>query len=434
MYGRNLKIMATNQDLQKRREKNIPRGVSTAFPVFADKASNAEIWDVEGKRYIDFAGGIGVMNTGHRHPKVISAIQAQTEKILHSAFQVMAYESYIQLAEALNEIAPISGGTKTILFSTGAEALENSVKIARIATKRTGIIGFSGGFHGRTFMGMALTGKVVPYKKGMGPMPGEVYHIPFPIPYHGISEKDSLKALEFLFKSDIEPERIAAIAIEPVQGEGGFYIASSNFLKELRSICDTHGILLISDEVQSGFARTGKFFAIEHSGVEPDIITTAKSLAGGLPLSGVIGRASIMDSVEPGGLGGTYAGNPLACVAAIEVIQLIKEEKILDRSLKIGKTIIEKLQTIAKKSSYIGEIRGLGGMVAFELVESHTPVKPSMALAKQLTTKALENGLVLLSCGVYGNVIRILVPITIEDHLLDEGLGILEKSIESLII
>ncbi len=424
--------MTTNQDLQKRREKNIPRGVSTAYPVFAEKARNAEIWDVEGKRYIDFAGGIGVMNTGHRHPKVIAAIHSQTEKILHSAFQVMGYESYIQLAEALNDIAPISGEKKTILFSTGAEALENAVKIARVATKRTGIISFSGGFHGRTFMGMALTGKVVPYKKGMGPMPGEVYHVPFPMPYHGVSEKDSLKAIEYLFKADIEPERVAAIAIEPVQGEGGFYIASPNFFKELRSLCDTHGILLIADEVQSGFARTGKFFAVEHSGIEPDIITTAKSLAGGLPLSAVIGKASVMDSVEPGGLGGTYAGNPVACAASLAIINLIKEEKILDRSAEIGKKMISKFQEMSKTHTMIGEIRGLGGMVAFEIVESHDPVKPSMALAKKLTATALENGLVLLSCGVYGNVIRVLVPITIEDALLDEGLAILEKSLESL--
>lgn len=424
--------MPTNQELLQKREKNVPRGVVTAFPIFADKAQNAEIWDVEGKRYIDFAGGIGVMNTGHRHPKVLEAITSQTQKILHAAFQVMGYEVYIQLAEKLNSLAPISGEKKTIFFSTGAEACENAVKIARSATKRTGMISFTGGFHGRTFMAMALTGKVVPYKKNMGPMPGDVFHIPFPIPFYGTTEKDSLKALENLFKADIEPERVAAIAIEPVQGEGGFYIAPPSFLKELRKICDTHGILLISDEIQSGFARTGKFFAIEHSGVEPDLITTAKSLAGGLPLSGVIGKASIMDAVEPGGLGGTYAGNPVACAAALAIIDLIQEEKILERSFKIGEVIKTRIQKIANHNPIIGEVRGLGGMVAFEVVESQTPPTPSMNLAKKITTKALENGLILLSCGVYGNVIRILVPITIEDQTLEEALGILENTLETV--
>ncbi|MCX8000167.1 MAG: 4-aminobutyrate--2-oxoglutarate transaminase [Leptospiraceae bacterium] len=424
--------MPTNQELLQKREKNVPRGVVTAFPIFADKAQNAEIWDVEGKRYIDFAGGIGVMNTGHRHPKVLEAIASQTQKILHAAFQVMGYEVYIQLAEKLNSLAPISGEKKSIFFSTGAEACENAVKIARSATKRTGMISFTGGFHGRTFMAMALTGKVVPYKKNMGPMPGDVFHVPFPIPYYGTTEKDSLKALENLFKADIEPERVAAIVIEPVQGEGGFYIASPSFLKELRKVCDTHGILLISDEIQSGFARTGKFFAIEHSGVEPDLITTAKSLAGGLPLSGVIGKASIMDAVEPGGLGGTYGGNPVACAAALAIIDLIQEEKILERSLKIGEIIKTRIQKIANHNPIIGEVRGLGGMVAFEVVESQTPPTPSMNLAKKITTKALENGLILLSCGVYGNVIRILVPITIEDQTLEEALGILENTLETV--
>lgn len=424
--------MSTNKELQERREKNVPRGVVTAFPVFADKAQNAEIWDIEGNRYIDFAGGIGVMNTGHRHPKVLAAIQAQSEKILHSAFQVMGYEVYIQLAEKLNSIAPIQGEKKTILFSTGAEACENAVKIARVATKRTGMISFSGAFHGRTFMGMALTGKVAPYKKGMGPMPPDVFHIPFPIPYHGVTEKDSLKALEFLFKSDIEPERVAGIAIEPVQGEGGFYIASTKFLKELKAICESHGILLIADEVQSGFARTGKYFAIEHSGVEPDLITTAKSLAGGLPLSGVIGKAHIMDTVEPGGLGGTYAGNPIACSASLAIIDLIKEEKILERSIQIGELMQTRIQDIATRNPIIGEVRGLGAMVAFEIVESHNPIIPSPTLAKKITTKALENGLILLSCGIYGNVIRILVPITIEDQTLKEALSILENTLESV--
>jgi 4-aminobutyrate aminotransferase len=422
----------TNESLWERRLSNVPRGVSTAYPVFAERALNAEIWDVEGKRYIDFGGGIGVMNTGHCHPKVIAAIHKQVDAYLHTAFQIMPYEPYIQLTEKLNEKAPISGPKKTILFSSGAEALENAVKIARVATGRTGFISFTGGFHGRTMMALALTGKVIPYKKGFGPLPGDVYHIPFPMEYHGVSEDDSIKSLLNLFKADIDPSRIAAIAIEPVQGEGGFYIASPSFLKRLRAICDEHGILLIADEVQSGFARTGKLFAIEHSGISPDMITTAKSLAGGLPLSAVIGKANLMDSVEPGGLGGTYAGNPVACAAALAVMDLIEEENILSQSTKLGEMLKEKLKIIQTKHKSIGEIRGLGGMVAFELVENGDAHKPSADLAKKLTSKSLEHGLVLLSCGVYGNVIRILVPITASETIVNEGLAIIEKSLKEI--
>ncbi|MCZ8156956.1 MAG: 4-aminobutyrate--2-oxoglutarate transaminase [Leptospira sp.] len=422
----------TNASLWERRLSNVPRGVSTAYPVFAERALNAEIWDVEGKRYIDFGGGIGVMNTGHCHPKVIAAIHKQVDAYLHTAFQIMPYEPYIQLTEKLNEKAPISGPKKTILFSSGAEALENAVKIARVATGRTGFISFTGGFHGRTMMALALTGKVIPYKKGFGPLPGDVYHIPFPMEYHGVSEDDSIKSLLNLFKADIDPSRIAAIAIEPVQGEGGFYIASPSFLKRLRAICDEHGILLIADEVQSGFARTGKLFAIEHSGISPDMITTAKSLAGGLPLSAVIGKANLMDSVEPGGLGGTYAGNPVACAAALAVMDLIEEENILSQSTKLGEMLKEKLKMIQTKHKSIGEIRGLGGMVAFELVENGDAHKPSADLAKKLTSKSLEHGLVLLSCGVYGNVIRILVPITASETIVNEGLAIIEKSLKEI--
>ncbi|PJZ83867.1 4-aminobutyrate--2-oxoglutarate transaminase [Leptospira harrisiae] len=422
----------TNQTLWERRLANVPRGVTTAYPVFAEKAKNAEIWDIEGKRFIDFGGGIGVQNTGHCHPKVVAAIHKQVDQVLHTAFQIMPYEPYIVLAEKLNAKAPIEGGAKTILFSSGAEALENAVKIARAATGRPGIISFLGGFHGRTMMALALTGKVVPYKKGFGPFASDVYHIPFPMEYHGVTEDDSIKALNNLFKADIDPSRVAAIAIEPVQGEGGFYIASPSFLKKLRAICDEHGILLIADEVQSGFARTGKLFAIEHSGVKPDLITTAKSLAAGMPLSAVIGKTSIMDAVEPGGLGGTYAGNPVACAAGIAVMDLIEEEGILEKSVKLGKLLISELNEIKKSYPHIGEIRGLGAMVAFELVENGDANKPSADLAKKLTAKALEHGLVLLSCGVYGNVIRILVPITAEDSIVKEGLSIITKSLKEI--
>lgn len=422
----------TNQTLWERRLANVPRGVTTAYPVFAEKAKNAEIWDIEGRRFIDFGGGIGVQNTGHCHPKVVAAIHKQVDQVLHTAFQIMPYEPYIVLAEKLNAKAPIEGGAKTILFSSGAEALENAVKIARAATGRPGIISFLGGFHGRTMMALALTGKVVPYKKGFGPFASDVYHIPFPMEYHGVTEDDSIKALNNLFKADIDPSRVAAIAIEPVQGEGGFYIASPSFLKKLRSICDEHGILLIADEVQSGFARTGKLFAIEHSGIKPDLITTAKSLAAGMPLSAVIGKTSIMDAVEPGGLGGTYAGNPVACAAGIAVVDLIEEERILEKSVKLGKLLVSELNEIKKTYPHIGEIRGLGAMVAFELVENGDANKPSADLAKKLTAKALEHGLVLLSCGVYGNVIRILVPITVEESIVKEGLSIITKSLKEI--
>ncbi|MCG6153547.1 4-aminobutyrate--2-oxoglutarate transaminase [Leptospira bandrabouensis] len=422
----------TNQTLWERRLANVPRGVTTAYPVFAEKAKNAEIWDVEGKRFIDFGGGIGVQNTGHCHPKVLAAIHKQVDQVLHTAFQIMPYEPYIVLAEKLNAKAPIEGSAKTILFSSGAEALENAVKIARAATGRPGIISFLGGFHGRTMMALALTGKVVPYKKGFGPFASDVYHIPFPMEYHGVTEDDSIKALNNLFKADIDPTRVAAIIIEPVQGEGGFYIASPSFLKKLRTICDEHGILLIADEVQSGFARTGKLFAIEHSGIKPDLITTAKSLAAGMPLSAVIGKTSIMDAVEPGGLGGTYAGNPVACAAGIAVMDLIEEEGILEKSVKLGKLLVSELNEIKKTYPHIGEIRGLGAMVAFELVENGDANKPSADLAKKLTAKALENGLVLLSCGVYGNVIRILVPITAEESIVKEGISIITKSLKEI--
>lgn len=422
----------TNQTLWERRLANVPRGVTTAYPVFAEKAKNAEIWDVEGKRFIDFGGGIGVQNTGHCHPKVLAAIHKQVDQVLHTAFQIMPYEPYIVLAEKLNAKAPIEGSAKTILFSSGAEALENAVKIARAATGRPGIISFLGGFHGRTMMALALTGKVVPYKKGFGPFASDVYHIPFPMEYHGVTEDDSIKALNNLFKADIDPTRVAAIIIEPVQGEGGFYIASPSFLKKLRTICDEHGILLIADEVQSGFARTGKLFAIEHSGIKPDLITTAKSLAAGMPLSAVIGKTSIMDAVEPGGLGGTYAGNPVACAAGIAVMDLIEEEGILEKSVKLGKLLVSELNEIKKTYPHIGEIRGLGAMVAFELVENGDANKPSADLAKKLTAKALENGLVLLSCGVYGNVIRILIPITAEESIVKEGISIITKSLKEI--
>ena len=423
--------MTKNADLLARRTAAVPRGVATAFPVFADRAENAELWDVEGKRYVDFAGGIAVLNTGHRHPKVIAAVEAQMARFTHTAFQVTAYEPYIELAEKLNARAPFSGPAKTIFFTTGGEALENAVKIARAHTGRSAVITFTGAFHGRTMLTMAMTGKVAPYKKKFGPMPAEVFHVPFPNELHGVSVKQSLDALGFLFRADVEPDRVAAIVVEPVQGEGGFYETPVELWRELRRICDEHGIVLIADEVQTGFGRTGKLFAVEHTGVEPDLVTMAKSLAGGFPLSGVLGRAAIMDAPEPGGLGGTYAGSPLAVAAALAVLDVIEEEKLLDRANAIGARIKGRLAEIAKRNDVapITGIRGNGAMIGFDIVKSRGSYEPDADATKKVTTFAIENGLILLSCGVYGNVVRILVPLTVSDAVLDEGLATIEAAL-----
>jgi 4-aminobutyrate aminotransferase/(S)-3-amino-2-methylpropionate transaminase len=425
--------MATNADLLARRNKAVPRGVGHATPIYADRAENAELWDVEGKRYIDFAGGIAVLNTGHRHPKVMAAVKAQLERFTHTAFQVSAYEPYIELAERLNKLAPFKGPAKTVLFTTGAEAVENAVKLARSATGRTGIIAFTGAFHGRTMLTMAMTGKVLPYKKSFGPLPAEIYHLPFPIPHHGVTVDDALKALQFLFRADIEPQRVAAIVIEPVQGEGGFYVAPTELMVALRKICDQHGILLISDEVQAGFARTGKMFGIEHTGVEPDLVAIAKSLAGGFPLSGVIGRAAIMDSAEAGGLGGTYGGNPVACAAALAVLDIMEQEKLLDRANSIGTRIKAKLEKMSRQNDLMpmAAVRGPGAMIGFEIVKERGGFDPDPEATRILTTKALELGLIVLSCGVYGNVIRILVPLTASDKVIDEGMNLLEQAMKT---
>ncbi len=422
--------MPTNAELLERRNAAVPRGVGHATPIYAARAENAEVWDVEGKRYIDFAGGIAVLNTGHRHPRVMAAVQAQLERFTHTAFQVMAYEPYIALAEWLNKLAPFKGPAKTIFFTTGAEAVENAIKIARVFTGRPGVISFSGAFHGRTLLTMAMTGKVLPYKKGFGPFPSDVYHVPFPIEHQGVSVADSLKAINFLFKADIDPARVAAIILEPVQGEGGFFVAPKELLVELRKLCDAHGILLVSDEVQAGFARTGKMFGIEHSGVEPDLIAIAKSMAGGFPLSGVVGRANIMDASETGGLGGTYGGNPVACAAALAVLDVIKEEKLLDRANAMGDRIKTKLNQFAKRNDLmpIAAIRGPGAMIGFEIVKHRGSFEPDADATKRLTTAALQNGLIVLNCGVYNNVIRILVPLTASDAIVDEGMGMLENA------
>jgi 4-aminobutyrate aminotransferase / (S)-3-amino-2-methylpropionate transaminase / 5-aminovalerate transaminase len=421
----------SNADLLARRTAAIPRGVSVATSVFAARAENAELWDVEGKRYVDFAGGIAVLNTGHRHPKVMAAVAKQAELFTHTAFQVMAYEPYIALAERLNAAAPFSGPAKTIFFTTGAEALENAVKIARAATGRTGVIAFTGGFHGRTMMTMAMTGKVLPYKRSFGPMPADVFHVPFPSTQSGVTVAESLRAIEFLFAADIPADRVAAIVIEPVQGEGGFLITPPELLRALRALCDRHGILLIADEVQTGFARTGKLFAISHSGVEPDMITMAKSLAGGFPLSGVLGRAAVMDMVDPGGLGGTYAGSPLACAAALAVLDVIEEEKLCERADAIGAMMVERLKALQGRNDLvaIADVRALGAMVAFDVVKDRAGKEPDKDAAAAVARKALDLGLILLTCGTAGNVVRILVPLTASDAILHEGMDLLTAAL-----
>ena len=423
--------MSTNKDLQERRKAAVPQGVGNFFPVYAERAENAEIWDVEGKRYIDFAGGIGVLNVGHNHPKVKAAVREQVDKCMHTCFQVVPYEPYIALAERLNELAPGGHDKKTIFLTTGAEAVENAVKIARAATGRTGIVSFAGAFHGRTMMTLGLTGKVAPYKTGFGPFPSDIYHARFPNSYHGVTVEDALASLETIFKADLDPKRCAAIIIEPVQGEGGFYVAPFEFLEALRSICDEHGILLISDEIQTGFARTGKWFAIEHSGVVPDLITTAKSLAGGMPLSGVIGRAEVMDAVAPGGLGGTYGGNPVACAAALGAIDAIEEDKLLERSIELGDRITARFKQMASKNSLncIGDVRNLGAMIAIELVKDRDTQEPATEMTVDVLRRSLDKGLVVISCGVHGNAVRVLVPLTAADETIDEGLDIIEQSL-----
>ncbi len=421
----------TNAALFARRQAAVPRALTHATTLYAERALNSELWDVEGRRFIDFAGGIAVLNTGHCHPRVIAAATEQMSRFTHTCVQVVAYEPYVELAERLNALAPFEGSARTIFFTTGAEAVENSVKIARAATGRPGIIAFTGAFHGRTILTSAMTGKTLPYKRGFGPFPPEIYHLPFPIEHHGVTVEDSFRALEFLFRADIEPSRVAAIIVEPIQGEGGFYQAPDELLLGLRKICDQHGILLIADEVQSGFARTGKMFGIEHSGVQPDLVTVAKSLAGGFPLAGVIGREAIMQAAEPGGLGGTYAGSPIACAAALTVLDVIADEGLLARADAIGGRIKERLTALAHRNDTlpIGAIRGPGAMIGFEIFKDRGGSEPDAEATRRVTAQAVKEGLILLSCGVYGNVIRVLVPLTVQDDVLDEGLGMLERAL-----
>jgi 4-aminobutyrate aminotransferase/(S)-3-amino-2-methylpropionate transaminase len=427
--------MANNAELMRRRMAAVPRGVAHATPVFAARAANAEVWDADGKRYVDFAGGIASLNTGHRHPRVMAAVREQLERFTHTAFQVMPYEPYIALAERLNALAPFPGPAKTVFFCSGAEAVENAVKIARFATGRSAVIAFTGGFHGRTLMTMALTGKVAPYKRGFGTLPSEVFHVPFPVPHDGVGVAESLRALEYVFHSDVDPGRVAAIVIEPVQGEGGFNVAPEELLTALRRICDDHGSLLIADEVQAGFARTGKMFGIEHSGVAPDLVAIAKSVAGGLPLGGVIGRAAVMDAVEPGGLGSTFGGNPVACAAGLAVLDVIADERLLDRATEMGARMRSRLEEMSLRNDVVpmAAIRGLGAMVGFDIVKRRGGSEPDPDTTRRVMMQALERGLVLLSCGVHASTIRILAPLTAPDAIVQEGMDILQEALRGAV-
>ncbi|CEA04243.1 4-aminobutyrate aminotransferase [Pseudomonas saudimassiliensis] len=423
-------MIDSNESLMQRRERAVPRGVGQIHPVFIERAENATIWDVEGRQYIDFAGGIAVLNTGHRHPKVIEAVKRQLELYTHTCFQVVAYEPYVELCERINALVPGAFAKKTLLVTTGSEALENAVKIARAATGRAGVIAFAGGYHGRTMMTLAMTGKVMPYASGMGLMPGGVFRARFPDALHGVSEDDAIDSIEQIFKNDAEPRDIAALVVEPVQGEGGFRVASPQFMQRLRALCDLHGIVMIADEVQTGAGRTGTFFAMEQMGVTADLTTFAKSVAGGFPLAGVCGRAELMDAISPGGLGGTYAGNPVSCAAALAVLEVFEEENLLARARTLGDRMTERLRQFAEGDKRIAEVRGLGAMVACELMT--VDGAPDPELASRLVIRAREKGLLLLSCGQYANVIRILVPLTATDVEVEEGLDIIEACLAEM--
>jgi 4-aminobutyrate aminotransferase/(S)-3-amino-2-methylpropionate transaminase len=423
------KQTATESELAELRQRYIPRGITTAHPLVVDRAQGAELWDIAGRRYIDFAGGIGVLNVGHGHPHVMEAVRAQLDRITHTSFQVVMYESYLRLAERLCALAPGEGPKKAIFFSTGAEAVENAVKIARAHTGRPAVISFQGAFHGRTLLALSLTGSVTPYKQNFGPYATEVYQVPFPYEYRGWSTEKALDSLDDLLESAVAPERVAAVIIEPVLGEGGFVPAPLPFLRELRALTERHGILLIADEIQSGFGRTGKFFAIEHSGVAPDLITVAKSLAAGFPLSGVVGRAEVMDAPAPGGLGGTYGGNPVACAAGLAVLDVMRDERLPERAARIGSVVEERMRSWASEHSLVGDVRVMGAMAGMELVRDRRAKTPADTETAQVLALARERGLILLRAGIHHNVIRTLMPLTIPDDQLDEGLDIIGSAL-----
>ena len=433
MNGRvTVRHQSTEAELAELRSTYVPRGITSAHPVTVDRAKGSELWDVSGKRYIDFAGGIGVMNVGHSHPRVMKAVQEQLERATHTSFQVVHYESYLRLAQRICEVAPIDGPKKAIFFSTGAEAVENAVKIARAATGRPAVVSFQGAFHGRTLLALSLTGSVQPYKQDFGPYAAEIYQSPFPYEYRGWSSDQALAALDNLFESEVAPKRVAAIVIEPVLGEGGFVPAPLEFLRKLRKVTEQHGILLIADEIQTGFGRTGKFFAIEHSGVQPDLITVAKSLAAGFPLSGVIGRAQVMDAPDPGGLGGTYAGNPVACTAGLAVMDVMRDEKLPERAARIGSVVEERMQSWAAEQKLVGDVRVMGAMAGMELVRDRDTKEAADKETARIVAVAREKGLIILRAGTHHNVIRTLMPLTIPDEQLEEGLDMLGAALQEV--
>ncbi|MCF6781409.1 4-aminobutyrate--2-oxoglutarate transaminase [Stutzerimonas stutzeri] len=422
----------TNQSLMQRRIAAVPRGVGQIHPIFAERARNSMVMDVEGREFIDFAGGIAVLNTGHLHPKILKAVEEQLHKLTHTCFQVLAYEPYVELCEKINARVPGDFAKKTLLVTTGSEAVENAVKIARAATGRAGVIAFTGAYHGRTMMTLGLTGKVAPYSAGMGLMPGGIFRALYPCELHGVSVDDAIESIERIFKNDAEPRDIAAIIIEPVQGEGGFNVAPKDFMARLRALCDQHGIVLIADEVQTGAGRTGTFFAMEQMGVVADLTTFAKSVGGGFPIAGVCGRAELMDAIAPGGLGGTYAGNPLSCAAALAVMEVFEEERLVERSQVVGQKLVAGLKAIQSRHPQIAEVRGLGAMVAIELFDDAERTRPAAELTGKIVALARDKGLILLSCGTYYNVLRVLVPLTVEDEVLERGLAIIDECFDEL--
>jgi len=424
----------SNQQLQQRKQAVMARGQGNLYPNYVAKARNAELWDEDGNRYIDFGTGIAVCNTGHSHPVVTQAVKQQLDRFSHSCLMINPYREAVELAEKLTRLAPGSTAKKAMFVTTGAEAVENCIKIARAYTRRRGVIAFTAGFHGRTNLTMGLTGKVTPYKNLFGPFPADIFHAAFPNPFHGVSEQDAMRSLNTLVKTDIAPEDVAAIIVEPVQGEGGFYQAPTGFMQSLRAFCDQHGIVLIADEIQTGFGRTGKMFACEYSGVEPDLMTMAKGIAGGFPIAAVVGKSDIMDAPLPGGLGGTYGGSPVGCAAALAVLNVIESEQLVERANVVGDVFAEKLHQLHNKyPQLIGEIRQYGAMVAIELVENADPEQPNTALTQAIIAAAARHGLILLACGFYGNVIRFLPPLTIEDEVLAEGLSKLEALIDEVV-
>ncbi|HEY6378506.1 MAG TPA: 4-aminobutyrate--2-oxoglutarate transaminase [Candidatus Dormibacteraeota bacterium] len=422
----------SNEELNQRRQRAVARGVSNSHPVFAAQAEGARLTDVDGREYIDFAGGIGVLNVGHGDPRVLQAVHAQLDRFTHTCFQVVMYEDYIRLAERLNALVPGEGARKTLLLTTGAEAVENAVKIARSATGRPAVIAFTGSFHGRTLLAMTLTGKISPYRQDFGPFAPEVYHAPYPYEYRGWTTERALAAFDELLETQVAPDHVAAVIIEPVLGEGGFVPAPPEYLRELRRRTSAHGILLIADEIQTGFGRTGRMLAIEHSGVVPDLVVLAKSLAGGLPLAAVVGRADVMDAPSPGGLGGTYAGNPLACAAANAVLDRFEQGDLMERAARLGARLTEGFAALQARHPAVGDVRGLGPMVAMELVRDRQTREPDAALTGRVLESAREQGLLLVRAGLHGNVVRALAPLTIDESEVARALEILDAALSGV--